>query len=168
MLAKSGFSLRNGGSTDKGSVLTSSSREFKGGRSIAGTTSMITDDNESLFRDSDVEMRPMASHTRASLDLTATLVSLGESRGSFGDHWKQSVPNRLGAGESGFAFEEGEEHGNEATPTSSRRQGGDQEQTLHDSRSTLGGSFGYKNYQLEITIINPLNIFSCSFHALCM
>ncbi len=149
MLVKSGFSLRRGGasSTDKDSVTTT--REFEE-HSIEGTASLtMMDDNDSLFRESNIaDLPPVASHTRTSLGHTATLVSLGGSRVSFGELRQQSVPTMLGAGgrESGFPIEEekegeeeGVEHGSEATP---REQGGE-EMMLYESQSTLKGSFGY-------------------------
>ena len=146
MLVKSGFSLRSGGVNS--SMDRDSTRDFEDLSSAGGTTSMMMmdDDNTSLFRGPNVtDLQPLASHTRTSLDHTATLVSLGESRVSsnFGELRQQSVPTILGAragGESGFMIEEeeeGAEHGSEATPSR------DQRDELHESQSTLKGSFGY-------------------------
>ena len=114
---------------------------------------MMMDDDNSLFREPNiVDLQPVASHTRTSLGHTATLVSLGESRVSFGELRQQSVPTMLGAtaGKSGFLIEvekeEGEEkgveHDSEATSTPARDQRGE-EVMLHESQSTLKGSFGY-------------------------
>lgn len=131
---------------DKGSV-TTTTREFED-HSIGGSASLtMMDDNDSLFREPDItDLQPVASHTRTSLGHTATLLSLGGSRVSFGELRQQSVPTMLGAGgrESGFPIEEekeGEEEwvepvGSEATP---REQRGE----LYESHSTLKGSFGY-------------------------
>ena len=112
---------------------------------------MMDDNDDSLFREPNtMDLQPGASHTRTSLGHTATLVSLGESRVSFGELRQQSVPTMLGAraGESGFLIEEeeeGEERGveydSEATPTPARDQRGE-EVMLHESQSTLKGSFG--------------------------
>ena len=176
MLVKSGFSLRSGGASssiyDKDSA-----GEFED-HSIGGTTSMLTvdDNNDSLFREpSATNLQPMASHTRASLDPTATLVSLGggsRSRVSFGDLRQPSVPptimlgtraaGRGGGGESGFLIgeegeeEEGVEHGSEATPREQRAE----EVMLHESQSTLKGSFGYAS---KIIHICSYIVFACIF-----
>ena len=162
MLVKSGFSLRSGGASssiyDKDSA-----REFED-HSIGGTISMLTmddnnDNNSSLFRE-------------PSLDPTATLVSLGggsRSRVSFGELQQPSVSNtmfgvRAGGrgGESGFLIgEEGEEeaveHGSEVTP---REQRGE-EVMLHESQSTLKGSFGYasKICICSYIVLHALNLF---------
>ena len=155
MLVKSGFSLRSGNassSIDKGS-----SGEFED-HSIGGASaSMIMSDDDALsFREPNtMDLHPAASHTRTSLGHTATLVSLGELRlsSNFGELRQQSVPTMLaararGGGESGFLIEEekGVEHGSEATPTPPREQRGGEEVMLHESQSTLKGSFGYATY----------------------
>ena len=171
MLVKSGFSLRSGGASssiyDKDSA-----GEFED-RSIGGTTSMLTvdDNNDSLFREPNAtNLQPMASHTRASLGPTATLVSLGggsRSRVSFGELRQPSVPptTMLGArrgGESGFLIgeeeeEEGVGQGSEATPQEQRAE----EVMLHESQSTLKGSFGYANKIIQIC--SYIHSFACIF-----
>ena len=58
-----------------------------------------------------------------------------------------------GGGESGFLIEEeekGVEHGSEATPTLPREQRGGEEVMLHESQSTLKGSFGYATYLYNV------------------
>ena len=112
----------------------------------------MMDDNDSLFREpliSNVDIQQVT--TRTSLGHTATLVSLGESRVSFGDLRQHSVPTMLGAGESGFPIEEEEEEGaenfDETTPTPPGEQDG--EEMLHESQSTLK----YSHYSFRYAII---------------